>query len=203
MRADGRPGRARLEGPALRSGARLPYQGGMTKQPTLYGIPNCDTVKRARAWLSEHGHEAAFHDYKKQGVPAARLQAWIAAHGWERLVNRQGTAWRKLDEATTRGIADTLFKEGRIKQPIKSADIYMGSIPWVLMQLVLVAVVIFVPQTVTMFIPKEAVIDVNKVQVDAPPPEEETDPLAEDADAEQKKLEEMFKPSTDKPAETK
>src|SRR5450830_317037 len=70
-----------------------------------------------------------------------------------------------------RGIADTLFKEGRIKAPIKSADIYMGSIPWVVMQLILVAVVIFVPQTVTMFIPKEAVIDVNKVQIDAPPPE--------------------------------
>ena len=101
-----------------------------------------------------------------------------------------------------RGIADTLFKEGRIKSPIKSADIYMGSIPWVIMQLVLVAVVIFVPQTVTMFIPKEAVIDVNKVQIDAPPPEE-ADPSAEDADAEQKKLEEMFKPSTDKPADSK
>jgi len=101
-----------------------------------------------------------------------------------------------------RGIADTLFKEGRIKAPIKSADIYMGSIPWVVMQLILVAVVIFVPQTVTMFIPKEAVIDVNKVQIDAPPPEAE-DPSAEDADAEQKKLEEMFKPSTDKPADSK
>ena len=70
------------------------------KARTIYGIPNCDTVKHARAWLAEHGHEAVFHDYKKQGVPVARLQAWMAAHGWERLVNRQGTAWRKLDEAT-------------------------------------------------------------------------------------------------------
>ncbi|MDD0840769.1 TRAP transporter large permease subunit [Curvibacter sp. HBC61] len=98
-----------------------------------------------------------------------------------------------------RGISDTLFKEGRIKNPIKSSDIYMGSIPWVIMQLVLVAVVIFVPQTVTMFIPKEAVIDVNKVTIEVPADEEEAKP-EDDADAEQKKLEEMFKPSEEKPA---
>lgn len=73
---------------------------------TLYGIPNCDTVKRARAWLSEHGHDAVFHDFKKQGVPADALDDWIAAVGWERLLNRQGTTWRKLDEATRAAVTD-------------------------------------------------------------------------------------------------
>lgn len=74
----------------------------------VYGIPNCDTVKRARAWLAERGADAAFHDFKKQGVPAARLEAWIAALGWEALVNRQGTTWRKLDEATRAAVLDAI-----------------------------------------------------------------------------------------------
>lgn len=64
---------------------------------TVYGIPNCDTVKRARAWLAEHDVAYEFHDYKKQGVPAARLAAWSRKLGWEPLVNRKGTTWRKLD----------------------------------------------------------------------------------------------------------
>ena len=67
---------------------------------TLYGIPNCTTVKKARAWLADHGHTVAFHDFKKQGVPAARLTGWMADVGWEKLVNRQGTTWRKLDSHT-------------------------------------------------------------------------------------------------------
>jgi Spx/MgsR family transcriptional regulator len=73
---------------------------------TLYGIPNCDTVKRARAALAAQGHAVAFHDFKKQGVPAARLDAWIAAHGWERLVNRQGTSWRQLSDAERAEVVD-------------------------------------------------------------------------------------------------
>jgi Spx/MgsR family transcriptional regulator len=64
---------------------------------TLYGIPNCDTVKKARAWLAEHAVPYAFHDFKKQGVPPAHLDAWMQAAGWEKLLNRQGTTWRKLD----------------------------------------------------------------------------------------------------------
>ena len=76
---------------------------------TIYGIPNCDTVKRARAWLAEHGQNAQFHDFKKQGVPEAALDGWIAALGWERLVNRKGTTWRQLDEATTRWAIDIEF----------------------------------------------------------------------------------------------
>jgi Spx/MgsR family transcriptional regulator len=73
---------------------------------TLYGIPNCDTVRKARAWLAERGIDCVFHDYRKQGVPADRLGAWIKAVGWEALVNRQGTTWRKLDDATRAGVID-------------------------------------------------------------------------------------------------
>lgn len=73
---------------------------------TVYGIPNCDTVKRARAWLQERGVQSTFHDFKRQGVPAARLDAWLRALGHERLVNRQGTTWRKLDEAVRAAAVD-------------------------------------------------------------------------------------------------
>ncbi|OZB52133.1 MAG: arsenate reductase, partial [Thiomonas sp. 14-66-4] len=66
----------------------------------LYGIPNCDTVKKARAWLGAQGVAHAFHDFKKHGVPEAALDAWLAALGWEALVNRKGTTWRGLDDAT-------------------------------------------------------------------------------------------------------
>lgn len=66
---------------------------------TLYGIPNCDTVKKARAWLASQGVEHAFHDFKKAGVPPQRLDAWLAAAGADRLLNRQGTTWRKLEPA--------------------------------------------------------------------------------------------------------
>ena len=74
---------------------------------TLYGIPNCDTVKKARTWLTEHGIAHAFHDFKKQGVPAAALDRWLAAAGHEKLVNRKGTTWRGLDEATRAAVVDT------------------------------------------------------------------------------------------------
>ena len=64
---------------------------------TLYGITNCDTVKKARAWLADQGVAYTFHDFKKQGVPPEHLDRWIDALGWEKLLNRQGTTWRKLD----------------------------------------------------------------------------------------------------------
>lgn len=63
---------------------------------TLYGIANCDTIKRARAWLTARGIDHHFHDFKKHGVPSDRLHEWMAGAGWEKLVNRQGTTWRKL-----------------------------------------------------------------------------------------------------------
>ncbi len=73
---------------------------------TVYGIPNCDTVKKARAWLTEHGVAYAFHDFKKQGVPAELLPEWLTSAGWQTLVNRKGTTWRKLDEAIRLGVVD-------------------------------------------------------------------------------------------------
>ena len=95
----------------------------------VYGIPNCDTVKRARAWLAEHGHAPVFHDFKKAGVPPARLDAWLAAAGWETLLNRKGTMWRKLDEArraqvTDAGSARALMLEvpSVIKRPVVEWD---------------------------------------------------------------------------------
>lgn len=63
----------------------------------IYGIPNCDTVKKARAWLTEQGVDYQFHDFKKQGVPAGRLPGWLQAVGRDKLLNTRGTTWRKLD----------------------------------------------------------------------------------------------------------
>ena len=92
---------------------------------TLYGISNCDTVKRSRAWLAEHDVGFVFHDFKKSGVPPARLDAWLAAAGWERLLNRKGTAWRKLDEPLREGVVDAasaravmLAHSSVIKRPV-------------------------------------------------------------------------------------
>lgn len=73
---------------------------------TVYGIPNCDTVKKARAWLDAQGVAYRFHDFKKAGVPQDALAAWISAFGWERLINRQGTTWRRLDEAERAAVVD-------------------------------------------------------------------------------------------------
>ena len=64
---------------------------------TLYGIPNCDTVKKARNWLTERGVEYQFHDFKKQGVPTNLLPNWIKTVGLDKLINRKGPTWRKLD----------------------------------------------------------------------------------------------------------
>ena len=80
----------------------------MSKITTVYGIPNCDTVKKARTWLSEQGITYQFHDFKKQGVPAERLPDWMQAVGWEKLLNRQGTTWRKLDEDTKASAVDAV-----------------------------------------------------------------------------------------------
>ena len=71
---------------------------------TLYGIPNCDTVKKARDWLSARGLAYAFHDYKKAGADPAKLAIWIEAAGWEKVLNRAGTTFRKLPEADKLGL---------------------------------------------------------------------------------------------------
>jgi Spx/MgsR family transcriptional regulator len=65
----------------------------------FYGIPNCDTVKKARAWLDAKGIGYTFHDYKKEGADPAKLRRWIADKGWETVLNRRGTAFRKLADA--------------------------------------------------------------------------------------------------------
>ena len=72
----------------------------------LYGIPNCDTVKKARAWLAAHDVAHEFHDFKKQGVPLPQINQWIAVAGWEKLLNRRGPTWRKLDETTQASVVD-------------------------------------------------------------------------------------------------
>jgi len=91
----------------------------------LYGIPNCDTVKKARAWLAAEGVDYRFHDFKKQGVPEARLEPWLQTLGWEKLINRQGTTWRKLDPAAQSAVGDAaaaralmLSQPSVIKRPV-------------------------------------------------------------------------------------
>lgn len=91
---------------------------------TLYGIPNCDTVKKAREWLDARGLGYAFHDYKKAGADPARLAAWCAAAGWDKVLNRAGTTFRKLPDADradldqTRAIALMAAQPSCIKRPI-------------------------------------------------------------------------------------
>lgn len=78
----------------------------MSKTITMYGIANCDTVKRARAWLDQRGVAYRFHDFGKLGIPPDRLAPWIEAVGWETLVNRKGTTWRKLGSAVQGAVVD-------------------------------------------------------------------------------------------------
>ena len=91
---------------------------------TLYGIANCDTVKKARGWLDDHGVAYAFHDYKKLGVSADKLSEWCEALGWEKILNRAGTTFRKLPDADKGGldrdkaIALMLAQPSMIKRPI-------------------------------------------------------------------------------------
>jgi arsenate reductase len=96
--------------------------------PTLYGIPNCDTVKKARVWLDQHGVAYAFHDYKKLGVDRATLEDWVAAHGWETVLNRAGTTFRglppeaKADLDVGKAIELMLTQPSMIKRPVLDVD---------------------------------------------------------------------------------
>ena len=76
----------------------------MALKPTLYGIRNCDTVRTARAWLDARGADYDFHDYKLAGIDEARLRGWACELGWERLLNRAGTTFRKLPDADKQGL---------------------------------------------------------------------------------------------------
>lgn len=78
----------------------------MQQPPILYGIAQCDSVRKARAWLAQHGKEYVWHDFKKQGVSLDLLRHWSAIVGWEILLNRRGTTWRKLDAAAQAAVQD-------------------------------------------------------------------------------------------------
>lgn len=95
---------------------------------TLYGIRNCDTMKKARTWLADQGVEYIFHDYKKSGIDAVSLQRWADQVGWETLLNRRGTSWRKVPEDTRiridRDSAIALMQQtpSMIKRPVLDVD---------------------------------------------------------------------------------
>ena len=91
---------------------------------TIYGIKACDTMKKARTWLDEQGVSYAFHDYKVSAIDAASLQKWCDEHGWDKVLNRAGTTFRKLDEADkqdldqAKAIALMLAQPSMIKRPV-------------------------------------------------------------------------------------
>jgi arsenate reductase (glutaredoxin) len=94
----------------------------------LYGIRNCDTVKKARAWLEASGLAYQFHDYKVAGIDVARLRSWVDEFGWEKVLNRAGTTFRKLPEADKAGldadkaVALMLAQPSMIKRPLLDLD---------------------------------------------------------------------------------
>jgi arsenate reductase len=98
-----------------------------SKTVTIYGIKNCDTMKKARAWLDEHGVAYAFHDYRAQGIDRSRLEAWGRDVSWETLLNRAGTTFRKLPDADKanldkqKAIALMLAQPSAIKRPVLDA----------------------------------------------------------------------------------
>lgn len=95
-----------------------------TMASTLYGIKNCDTVKKARAWLDAKGVDYDFHDYKSAGIDEARLRSWVGEFGWEKVLNRAGTTFRKLPEAARadldadKAVALMLAQPSMIKRPM-------------------------------------------------------------------------------------
>ncbi|MFZ2031304.1 MAG: ArsC family reductase [Vitreimonas sp.] len=99
----------------------------MAKAVTIYGIKNCDTMKKARVWLDDHGVKYAFHDYKTEGIDKLRLEAWAKEVGWELLLNRAGTTFRKLPDkdrenvTEKKAIALMLAQPSMIKRPVLDA----------------------------------------------------------------------------------
>jgi arsenate reductase len=94
----------------------------------LYGIKNCDTMKKAWTWLDSHGVAYDFHDYKKQGIDRTRLEDWVRQLGWEVLLNRAGTTFKKLPDADKQGIDEAkaialmLAQPSMIKRPVLEKD---------------------------------------------------------------------------------
>jgi arsenate reductase len=95
---------------------------------TIYGIKNCDTMKKARAWLDKKGVAYAFHDYKVEGIDRSRLEAWAGKVGWEPLLNRAGTTFRKLPDKDKEGLSEKkamalmIAQPSMIKRPVLEAD---------------------------------------------------------------------------------
>lgn len=95
---------------------------------TLHGIPNCDTVKKARVWLDQHGVAYAFHDYRKAGIDRPTLERWVAKHGWETVLNRAGTTFRalppeaKADLDAGKAVELMLAQPSMIKRPVLDVD---------------------------------------------------------------------------------
>lgn len=91
---------------------------------TLYGIPNCDTMKKARVWLDQHGVAYVFHDYRKAGIDRGLVERWVDEHGWETVLNRAGTTFRKLpdpertDIDREKAIVLMLAQPAMIKRPV-------------------------------------------------------------------------------------
>jgi arsenate reductase (glutaredoxin) len=96
---------------------------------TIYGIKNCDTMKKARAWLDDHGVAYEFHDYKAAGAPEHRLKQWSDRLGWETLLNRAGTTFRKLPDAEKEGLNEKKALALMLEQPsmIKRPVLEMGA----------------------------------------------------------------------------
>jgi arsenate reductase (glutaredoxin) len=104
---------------------QLSQNSVMEKNLVVYGIPNCDTVKKSCAWLAAAGVAFQFHDYKKQGVPEAALRRWVQVLGWEVLLNKKGTTWRKLPASDQAAVIDAesaiqlmLRESSVIKRPV-------------------------------------------------------------------------------------
>jgi arsenate reductase len=99
----------------------------MASRIVIYGIKNCDTMKKARAWLDKRGVEYAFHDYKSEGIERAKLEGWATKAGWQTLLNRAGTTFRKLPEQEREGITEKkaialmIAQPSMIKRPVLEA----------------------------------------------------------------------------------
>jgi arsenate reductase len=101
----------------------------VTVATVIYGIKNCDTMKKARAWLDKHGIDYAFHDYKTAGVEREKLERWAKKVGWEALLNRAGTTFRKLPDKDKDGLTEKKAVALMLKQPsmIKRPVLELGA----------------------------------------------------------------------------
>jgi arsenate reductase len=101
----------------------------VTVAVVIYGIKNCDTMKKARAWLDKHGVDYAFHDYKTAGIERDKLERWAKKVGWEILLNRAGTTYRKLPDKDKEGLAEKKAIALMLKQPsmIKRPVLELGA----------------------------------------------------------------------------